>query len=645
MKNLHLILCMLILAGATGCIKDTSDNNNPISGKDEPITDFSTSQEVVVHIAYELPRNIQVEIYDQNPLSLDPLKNYLKNDAIEPIAKGCTDEKGALRVTLRLAAMASEIYVYSPDVCAPTLLSGKIEHATEITLTPANRMEPVAAKAASRAITNTEVYWKKWDKQAITFRANPTWKWDAEGTPNYLTDTRFEMDEKFIKVIEGTIPKGDALDPRFSALKEIVLSEAANVKLYFVSNSSARKNTLAYFTYTGEVPTQSEINKSATVLFPNLSNEALKAGDGVELLYNNNGTWTRSFPAGSKIGFILLVDAWEKGATTSPCNVMYSTKKYNRYDMNNTQIADRPQMAAFADDGNFVLTFEDLPWDQGRNSKNMGDFADDVFVLIANPDTALPEIEDGVEDPNKPVGLETTTKGYLAFEDLWPYKGDYDMNDITMQYHSTAYVSDKMELDGIVSTWTFCNNGGEYVNGFGIAYDFPASAVKAITIEATNNVEVPGVDLRAGSSYQIQLFNNATEIPSGTQFTVQIKFNKGALDAISEMKKATAPFNPFITVRDANEAYTTTPRKEVHLTNYKPTPLALSFNGAYGDDLSDPARGLYYIAATGYPFAIDLVGVDHLDIPTEGQCISDAFPRFKTWVESDRKEAKDWYVK
>lgn len=634
----------MLLAVLASCTRDHQGSTPVVPGDDTGRFDYATSQQVNVSVDYPVAQSTYVELYTRNPLVVDEYKNYTKDETLEPVAQGYTDASGHLALTLRLPTMYTQLYAYSPTAAAPVLL-GTTLHGTEAKLTGTDRLEP-GTRTGSRAIAETSVYWKNWKNQTFTLPAVPGWSWDAAGKPAYLCESKLDLDAHTLQVIDNTIPAGENLDLSFSQLERIDISEDAHVRLYFVSHGSARKNALAYYTYTGNTPTQAEINRTAVVLFPNLSSEALATGDGAELKYFDGTTWSDIFPAGSKIGFVLLVDAWEQGKVAATGKAMYSQKNCNRYDIpsQHIQLADRPHMATFNAGGHFILSFEDLPYNEAPSSPYRGDFRDDIFVLTADPVTALPDINEGIQDPDQPRGLEIPSKGVLAFEDLWPYKGDYDLNDIVVAYRSTAYLDARMNLDGVVTEWTFRNNGGQYVNGFGVAYDFPASAVKAVKIEATNGVEVPGIEEQAGDSFQMLFFNDATTVPSGTVFTVTVKFHPDVLD-ITGLHQATAPFNPFITVRTKGDDYAAIPRKEVHLTNYRPTPLALTFDEPYGDDLSDPKRGLYYTAATGYPFAIDLAGIDEFVFPGEMQRISEAYPRFTTWVETQGKEAKDWYVK
>ena len=62
--------------------------------------------------------------------------------------------------------------------------------------------------------------------------------------------------------------------------------------------------------------------------------------------------------------------------------------------------------------------------------------------------------DDGNE-PEKPDVTETKT-GTLAFEDIWPGGGDYDMNDVIVEYNRAVSFDKKNQVTKIVDTFTPC---------------------------------------------------------------------------------------------------------------------------------------------------------------------------------------------
>ena len=86
--------------------------------------------------------------------------------------------------------------------------------------------------------------------------------------------------------------------------------------------------------------------------------------------------------------------------------------------------------------GKTVIGFED-----GED----GDYKDVLFYLDADPEGAIDDSDKPVIDPGEEQYPDVTgdpINGTLAFEDLWPSQGDYDMNDVVVGY-STTFTTNK----------------------------------------------------------------------------------------------------------------------------------------------------------------------------------------------------------
>lgn len=559
-----------------------------------------------------------------------------------------------MSLSVKLADSQTKLYAYSESNAAPVLLANDVT-GSSVTLTAANvvNLEAGSAIAATRAIAETSVYWTAWNKQTVTFLNHSDWTYSKTGRPSYLLGDKIAISTQTLNLIDKALPKKGQFQLELAQCEKIEISESANVKLYFVSNSSARRNALAYFTYTGDVPTRAEINSSLALLYPNLSSSVLSTGEGVQLAYYDKsaGTWSDIFPAGTKIGFVLLIDTWNASngtVNTTNQNVMYSANQYNSYtikDGSSTHImANRPQMAAFKAGDAFVLSFEDLPYRDYPGSPYMDDFADDIFIMQANPVKALPDV------PEVPVDVPIYSTslnfyGMLAYEDNWPYKGDYNLNDVMVSYNSSLHLDPSFAVNSIEETYTFTNNGGQYTNGFGIEYGFDLSTLNlsqckvVATTPAGATLPVPGFD--SGSKKALMmLFNDAKTIPAGTTFKVTLVFNSPiSFITYRKLSHAYAPYNPFITVNATSGEL----RKEVHPVDYTPTYLANTKLFGTGADLSNGTR--YYVSDASYPFAIDLSSVKNFIPAKEGQAISKSYPKFDSWVSSNGANDTDWYLK
>ena len=169
----------------------------------------------------------------------------------------------------------------------------------------------------------------------------------------------------------------------------------------------------------------------------------MKGGECVKLHYiDENGVDQGTvFPNGVKIGWFLFNDSFKKNGNKGNIT-LYSTPKANSNG--------RTYTAAFRINDFVVLSFEDYTIDQ--------DYNDVQFNVWSNPIEAIaPEVPEVKPDPgtddDRSVAYRMTYKGILAFEDNWPNKGDYDLNDVIVKYNSvlsfnrvTRYFLQKIHL-------------------------------------------------------------------------------------------------------------------------------------------------------------------------------------------------------
>lgn len=83
MKTNMMILGMIAVTMLSSCIKE---NDTPSKTKAIQSFSFATSREVQVNVQYALAHNTKIEVYSQNPVSIDGLGNYVKNETLTPLA-------------------------------------------------------------------------------------------------------------------------------------------------------------------------------------------------------------------------------------------------------------------------------------------------------------------------------------------------------------------------------------------------------------------------------------------------------------------------------------------------------------------------------------------------------------------------------
>lgn len=238
--------------------------------------------------------------------------------------------------------------------------------------------------------------------------------------------------------------------------------------------------------------------------------------------------------------------------------------------------------------------------------------------------------------------------GTFAFEDLWPGTGDYDFNDLVVDYQFKSVLNSDNGLVELFTDYSVRAVGASLVNGF--ALQLPGDPTNVSSVTGTNiaenylNISANGTEQNQSSTV-IFLFDNSFNMigSSGSAFIntkedvpyvnpdtnqLHVVFTNPAINA------GHAPYNPFIVV-DKDRGV------EVHLAGYEPTDLAdQTIFGTWADD-TDPATGKYYQSINNLPWAID-VPVS-FDYPVEQVQIIDAYNYFKTWGESGGTSYTDWY--
>jgi len=492
------------------------------------------------------------------------------------------------------------------------------------------------------------------------------------GVPKYLLSTDDVISASLLSHVNASLPESQPLTkshPEYlasTATSTLNITEKSDVWVTFVAEGAGYLNTLAYYTYkTGNTPDKESDIKNATIVLPNASTNGsgggLKAGNKVKL-----GT----FEAGTSIGFILIADAWTgKGINTG------NTRYYADAKLNPEKTAEkRKHTVLLYDDVNKVtlVGFEDLD----RDGSSDDDFNDLVFYASSNPYTAIstdgvPTVDkggdkdgDGVideldafpDDASKAyISYYPSASGFanIAFEDNWPKKGDYDLNDVVVKYRYTFVSNAKNEAVTIQGDYNVTAVGASYKNGFGVQFPFAASAVQSVTGQkfkdnyisrASNGVEagqskaviIPfdNTDMMLNNpdnAYFVNVLTTKEKVTNGATASVLVTLSTPV--AMSTLTMAT--INPFL-ISNSRRAY------EVHLPGYLPTDKADAKLFATDDDTSKPASSRYYLSKENWPWAISFA--DNFTYPIEQVKITDAYLHFADWASSGGTLYTDWYT-
>lgn len=271
--------------------------------------------------------------------------------------------------------------------------------------------------------------------------------------------------------------------------------------------------------------------------------------------------------------------------------------------------------------------------------------ANDFGILLKDEEQQIDDTDgDGVPDtedayPNDPTlafnlwAPGENQWGTLAFEDLWPGTGDYDFNDMVVNYKFQQITNSENKVVAIKGYFTNVHEGASLVNGFG--FELPISSNMVSNVSGNNitdnMVNISGNGTESGQDKAVIIVYDNGDLNLNAALTVTVNFTQ----PITQLVLGNAPYNPFI-IKDQNRDV------EIHLPDHAPTTLANTslFNTFH--DSSDPAQGRYYKTHTNLMWAIN-IPIEFV-WPKEKVEILNGYLKFREWAESGGSSYPDWYV-
>ena len=219
----------------------------------------------------------------------------------------------------------------------------------------------------------------------------------------------------------------------------------------------------------------------------------------------------------------------------------------------------------------------------------------------------------------------------VAFEDQWPAKGDYDLNDVVMGYKYMIVTNTSNNVVQVIGNYTLTATGGSANNGFAVQFPTASANVSGLTGGSlqscqTNAVVTIFTNMRAEMS-QWNTVPGATQAPVKTY---SISFNVANGSSISTF--GLNSYNPFIWNITGHE---------VHLPGHLPTSTADQSVFGTQDDNTSVSASRYYLTKTGLPYAIDVPVA--FSYPVEGVDITQAYLNFGAWAQSSSSTYTDWF--
>lgn len=655
MKKIFLYFPVILLFVVIGCQKRDVNDNPDIPGEIETMEDLVISDHFDFGTSTDISFSVSVSKYGVGqPFIPVTIHSHRPENGGKLLLKGATNQQGVFESVYPLPDYMDSVYV-----------------TTNIIGIPNEKSVPVIGSLVSLGFseaqkTKSSSAYKSINAVNYDFPVTFLSEYNSIGVPDNLTEDHV-VGEQFMEDLNKSLPEKvslteshpEFLDPENEL--DLILEETADVWVTFVHEGAGFRNTVGFYTYDVNNPPSnpSEI-EMVTFIFPNFS-YASGGGGG---LVTGNTVKIGQFEANTAIGWVLISNGWSDGT------VQDRRAFFSNTDFNPESETDKKQHTVLLNDpktNRYIIGFEDLY----RGSWSDDDFNDAVFYVSTNPmdapntdnvpnmDSEDPDSDgDGIPDnqdeyPNDPdKAFDNNYEGSLAYEDLWPGKGDYDFNDIVIDYEISQITNSANKVSAISATYTLRAYGAEYHNGFGFEMNAEPSKIASVsgTEISDNYITLSGNGTEANQeSAVVIVFDDAYDVlpypGSGigvntdpdfeylepVDINVDIVFS----EPVSVSSIGTPPYNPFI-IADQQRGY------EIHLPDKEPTSLVdETLLGQWEDD-SDPLNGRYFKTEGNLPWGINVAG--SFDYPIEKIQIIDAHLKFAEWAQSSGELFPDWYL-
>jgi len=651
-----MIVPMIII---TSCQKDPDDNNN---GNPEPKT--FNDLKIPHGFNFETGTNADITVWVKNNQDI-PLVNVRVNiltgyreDGGKLLASGVTDQNGVFSRIHPIPAYYTSLVVATDYLGLPSEVEVPLANG-KLAFTLGGSQQPSLKSGAIPFKSTSAVF-------------HPMGPYNSQGVPLYLEPVNDVIDTQFLDDINASFPERQPvpihnphyLDPNNEY--DFKLLEASDVWVTFVHEGAGYKNVFGYYTYTiGSPPATPAAIDTIKIIFPNVSFQGSGGG-----LISGNKVYLGQFAPNTALGWVLIADGFVGGNITTGRGVYYSNPVLNpESDPNKRQHA-----VHLFDNGRdlFLLGFEDL----NRMGHSDDDFNDAMFYITANPIQAVDLTNfqtitytsddsdgDGISDqfddyPNDPLRAfdnyypSEDGFGTLAFEDLWPGKGDFDFNDMVIDYNINQITNGNNQVVEIQASFTLRAMGASFRNGFG--FQLPLAPANIATVSGQQlspqsiiNLNANGTE--AGQSNAVIIVfddgykvlpasgggtgvNTNPSMPVVAPVTVNLSIMLTTPMPLSQV--GLPPYNPFI-FTNQRRGY------EIHLPDRPPTDLAdVSLFGTSHDN-TIPGQNRWYKTSDNLPWAIHVM--ESFDYPKEKVDITSGYLKMGAWAESAGTVYIDWF--
>ncbi len=233
--------------------------------------------------------------------------------------------------------------------------------------------------------------------------------------------------------------------------------------------------------------------------------------------------------------------------------------------------------------------------------------------------------------------------GSYVYEDLWPSYGDFDFNDLVMDYNYQFDLNSSNKITSITAKFKIRAIGAAYNNGFAIQLPVSSSSVTSVV----GNEIVGGIVTIGGNGVEegqsnavIVIYDKINDYAGGGSINVVPGFNTKdipmstvviSFDTPVDLFSAT-DMNPFIYVNQVRG-------HEVHLSDKSGTDKMDSSLYGSSDSKSNAEP---FKSSSNLPFSFALPV--SFEYPIERQIITNAYLKFSSWAQSSGNADGTWYT-
>lgn len=237
--------------------------------------------------------------------------------------------------------------------------------------------------------------------------------------------------------------------------------------------------------------------------------------------------------------------------------------------------------------------------------------------------------------------------GTVLFEDNWPAKGDYDMNDFVAWYKIQQYTEDNKKTGTILISVTMTAMGGSFPYQLCIRMDgIKYKDISDIEEYYGNKYKASLSETGNGDALLTYNWDNLKGSKGGNYYNTEDEYSPVSKEELKENQVtyiismeneinilSHQDFDFFLKRKDSGH--------EIHLKGYKPTTNFMPTYNEITNSTPTLTNSQYYTATDGFVWGIKVPkGIGH---PKEEIEITEAYPNFAKWLTSGGKEQKNWY--